>query len=495
MNNAVIYARFSSSNQREESIEGQVRECTERAKQQGFNVVKIYRDAGISGTAVDKREAFLEMIEESKLGFFQRVYVYKYDRFARNVADSNIYEKKLLENGVELVAVKEETPDGASGFLVKGMHELLAEYYSVNLSENVRRGHKTNALKQKHNGSKTYGYTRSDTGYYEIVEHEAEAVRLMYTMYASGSSMVEIREALTPYDTGNNYKWNISRIARILRNPKYKGTYIYDDIQEDDAMPAIVDKELWEDVQYKIANNKHCQGRKKDDVYPLSKKLFDVHGNTYVGTSGTSHNGKIHYYYRNTKTRKSIRRDYVDTAVSDAITKAFVERPQLIDEIVKAVLDEQEILLKEEAAATRNAINKIKGLTTKINSLVDAICVGGDIPELLERLQSLREEKEKLEQIVATHKDKFISEDMIRYALCDLRDKIAPLYLAEPLIKGVIILDNQGVVVVFNFEHDDPDPDDFKRFVQSNDWSAITYQTSCLIFEAARFLFKKGAAH
>ena len=95
----VIYARFSSHSQTEQSIEGQLKECYEFAKRNDYNVIAEYIDRALTGTT-DKRPEFLRMIEDSKKKAFKYVLVYQLDRFARNRYDSATYKAKLKKNGV-----------------------------------------------------------------------------------------------------------------------------------------------------------------------------------------------------------------------------------------------------------------------------------------------------------------------------------------------------------------------------------------------------------
>ena len=80
--NAVIYARYSSDNQREESIEGQIRECTAYAERNGITVVRHYIDRALSAKT-DNRPDFQQMIRDSNKKLFEIVLVWKFDRFAR----------------------------------------------------------------------------------------------------------------------------------------------------------------------------------------------------------------------------------------------------------------------------------------------------------------------------------------------------------------------------------------------------------------------------
>ncbi len=452
MKNAVIYARFSSSNQREESIEGQVRECEARAEADGYNIIKIYKDEAVSGTSVEKRSSFLQMIEEAKAGFFQRIYVYKYDRFARNVVDSQTYEEILKRFNVELVSVKEGVPEGASGFLVKGMHELLAQYYSVNLSENVKRGHETNALKCKWNGSRIYGYKRSADGYFEIVEKEAQAVRLMYELYDKGYTMQQIVKELQPFESGNKNGWHVMRVSRFLKSPRYKGTYIYDKHVVEDGIPAIVDKELWERVNDKMNNKSQCAPRRKCKDFPLSAKLFDEYGNAYVGTSGKSHTGKTYYYYKNTATKELIAKDLIDNAVAEALGDVLSRDEAFLDKLADEIMHEQDKELEATSKAVISAMDKIEKLEKKIDNCVDVICESGNISNIVERMEKMKDEKFELEQFVATSKDQYITRDMVVFALSKLKDKIAPQFLADGMVESVIIKADKSLLITLNIK-------------------------------------------
>ena len=94
---AVIYARYSSDNQREESIEGQIRECTAYAEKNDITIVKHYIDRAISAKT-DNRPQFQQMIKDSDKKLFDIVLVWKLDRFARNRYDSARYKTQLKKN-------------------------------------------------------------------------------------------------------------------------------------------------------------------------------------------------------------------------------------------------------------------------------------------------------------------------------------------------------------------------------------------------------------
>ena len=142
---AVIYARYSTDSQREESIEGQIRECTAYAEKNGFTVVKHYIDRAVSAKT-DNRPQFQQMIKDSERGIFDVIIVWKLDRFARNRYDSARYKTQLKRNGVKLVSATEVISAGPEGIILESVLEGYAEYYSADLSEKVVRGMTENAL-------------------------------------------------------------------------------------------------------------------------------------------------------------------------------------------------------------------------------------------------------------------------------------------------------------------------------------------------------------
>ena len=155
---AVIYARYSSDNQTEASIEGQLRECMEFAEHAGIDVIKSYIDRALSAKS-DNRPEFQQMIKDSYKHAFDCIIVWKLDRFSRNRYDSAHYKALLRKNGVKVVSAKEAIAEGSEGILLESVLEGMAEYYSAELAEKVVRGMTENVLKGINNGGQiTFGY-------------------------------------------------------------------------------------------------------------------------------------------------------------------------------------------------------------------------------------------------------------------------------------------------------------------------------------------------
>ena len=194
---AVIYARYSCDNQREESIEGQLRECREFAVRKGYTLVGSYIDRAVSAKT-DNRPEFQRMVKESSGGLFDMVIVWKLDRFARNRYDSAHYKAVLRKNGVKVISATEAISEGAEGIILESVLEGYAEYYSAELSEKVIRGMTENALKCKYNGgSIPVGYKIDKDKHYKVDELVAPFVKEAFLMYASGKKIKDIVEYLS----------------------------------------------------------------------------------------------------------------------------------------------------------------------------------------------------------------------------------------------------------------------------------------------------------
>ena len=156
--NGVIYARYSSDNQREESIEGQLRECNDFAKRNDITIIDSYIDRAFSATT-DRRPAFQKMIKDSAKNMFDVIIVWKLDRFTRNRYDSAHYKAQLRKNGVNVISANENISEGSEGIILESVLEGMAEYYSADLSEKVIRGLTENAMKCKFNSDPiTFGF-------------------------------------------------------------------------------------------------------------------------------------------------------------------------------------------------------------------------------------------------------------------------------------------------------------------------------------------------
>ena len=277
MKKAVIYARFSSHSQTEQSIEGQLRECYDFAKRNEITIVSEYIDRALTGTS-DKRPQFLKMIEDSKKKNFEYVLVYQLDRFARNRYDSANYKAKLKKNGVRVLSAKENITDDASGILVEGMLESMAEYYSAELSQKVKRGIKESLLKGNFIGGRSIlGYDIVDKKW-TINPLESIIIKDIFTRYRNGEKTKEIVDRLNAMGLKSKIgkKFTVTQIAHIIRNEKYIGIFNVGDNVYTNVIPPIVDEELFRKCNLIMDTHKHKQRKNYDEQpYVLSGKKIE----------------------------------------------------------------------------------------------------------------------------------------------------------------------------------------------------------------------------
>ena len=331
MKTAVIYARYSSERQTEQSIEGQLHVCNDYAKRNDLVIVGTYIDRAMTGTN-DNREDFQRMLKDSDKKSFDYVLVYKLDRFSRNKYEMAIHRKHLKDNGVKILSAMENIPETPEGILLESLLEGMAEYYSAELSEKTKRGMKENALKCKVNGVVVpLGYVEDGEHRFAIDEAYAPVVREVFALYLDGKGYKDIAHFLAEkgirQKNGKSITPNV--VYTMLRNRKYIGEYKFGDTVIENGVPRIISDDLFNAVQNKIAQNRKAPARKKAiDEYLLTTKLFcGKCGAMMVGESGHSMTGRIYQYYRCVHTKKvktcdkkPVRKDWIeDLVVAEAI--------------------------------------------------------------------------------------------------------------------------------------------------------------------------------
>lgn len=458
MANAVIYARYSSHNQRDESIEDQVRVCKEAAAREGDKIVHIYADRAISGTSTDKRAAFAEMISDSASGSWSKVYVYKTDRFARNRFDSAINKSKLKKNGVRVVSATENIQDGPDGVLLEAVLEGLAEYYSVNLGENVKRGMHGNALNCLHNGVNIYGYDHGQDGHFVINETEARVVRMTFEMYVAGLSMSEIAAALLPYRTKQGNRFTVQSIGNMLRNEKYAGVYKFKDVRIEGGVPAIVDRETFERVQHRLALR--TRKRRCPMTFLLSGMLFDIEGHRYIGHSGYGKSGKKYLYYRCKEAGNLVPKDRIEEAVASAV-RTFLDSDHVAGVIADLVLEEQDEALMEDIETMDAFRDRIASNNREHARLVNLAAKIGATDDIVSKLKSLEDEEASLKSELAEMErgTPIFDREHIEFWVHEIVGKKDPLEVISLFVKRVV-LDHENDEMYIEFIFDDDYRDD-----------------------------------
>ena len=408
MENAVNYYRYSSHTQNEQSIEGQQAECRAFAQRNNLKIVGEYTDRALTGTS-DKRPEFLRMIDDSKRRGFKYIIVYQLDRFARNRYDSATYKAKLKKNGVRVLSAKENITDDASGILVEGMLESMAEYYSAELSQKIRRGRALSAEKCRYLGNHVpLGYKVDENKHYIIDEETAPIVKTAFQMFVAGSNYADLVRYLNGrgLTTSTGGAWNKNSFSRIFNNRRYLGKYIYQGKEIDGGIPRIIDDALFEEVQSVLAQYALAPSRGKALIeYFLSDNtlICGVCGGKMIGISSTSHTGKIHHYYK-CHTKKCKKRPVRKQFIEDELIRAVALT--LTDEFIDVIAAETYLLIQAER--NDSEILRLEGIVEEnqkaINNLMQALMLGKATTAILEQIEKLESESKELKDTIESEK-------------------------------------------------------------------------------------------
>lgn len=437
--------------------------CYEYAKRNDYNVIAEYIDRAISGTT-DNRLQFQKMIEDSNKKAFQGVLVYQFDRFARNRYDSATYKNKLKKNGVRVFSARENISEDASGILMESMLEGMAEYYSVELSQKVKRGMAINGEKCLYNGGNIeIGLKVDEDKHYQIDEETAPIVRKIFDMYNNGHTIAEIMKYLETIGV----KYTKGRIRNVLENKKYIGTYTYKGKETANVIPPIIDNELFEDVQKKLAKNKKSRSRLKTKTeYILTTKLFCGHcKDLMVGISGTSRNGKTHNYYscNNSRRKKcnkqNVKKDYIENIVVEKarniLTDDHIETiANTVYELVQKELNDNTNLkrltkqLKDNEKQSKNLIDSLKmcNIDSIRQSIFDEMQIMEEQHKEIEK-ELLLEGMQKVD--ITVQEIKFFLKEMQKGNVDDMQYKKA---LINSLINKIYLYDD-NLTIIFNSQN------------------------------------------
>ena len=468
MKTAVIYARYSSDSQTEQSIEGQVRVCKQFAEKNDLLVVDSYIDRATTGTN-DNRAAFQQMLRDSKKAQWGAVIVYKLDRFARNKYESVVNRKKLKDNGVELVSAMENIPDTPEGKLFLAVIEGFNEYFSEDLKQKVNRGLRESWLKGNATGGHPpYGYIIKDKKYV-IDEAEAETVREIFMKYAQGYKAVAIAEDLKARNVRRKCGKHINHkyVYVILHDKRYIGEVTHQGTTYYNIFPPIIAKEFWNQVDAINQENKIAPSRKKEIFdYILSGKL--ICGNCkhrMSGESGTSRNGEIHYYYVCLSKRrgkadcdcKAVKKQELEDYVIDA-TISMLQRNSIITKIAETIVKVHEKIMRDNSGL-QILIKKRDEAKRAADNIVKAIEQGIIMDFTKDRLAALQEELNRLDIEINKESQKTYAhvtvEDVEKYLLSkvfeDPDDIKTRKLLVNTFIRDILWYGDH-IVITYNFQ-------------------------------------------
>lgn len=511
---AAIYARYSSHSQTEQSIEGQLAAAHAYAESHGYTVVHEYCDRAQTGRN-DNRDAFQQMLSDTDKHQFDVIITWKVDRIGRNREDIAFNKHRCKKNGIRIEYVAENLPDSAESVILESVLEGMAEYYSLQLSTNIRRGQLESARKlQCIGGTRPLGYdVDRETKRFIINPQTAPIVKQIFEKYAEGSTETEIITWLNEQGIRTTKKkpFSKSSLATLLHNEKYIGVYVYKDIvRVEDGVPAIVDKELFDKVQELMKVNRRAPSHTwTHQDYILTDKLFcGKCGSPMVGESGFSHTGAKHSYYscvghRKKKTcdKRPVRQDWIEGKVLEA-TRDLLADDELLDFIADKTYA---YYLSVNGNAEQKTVleNELASVNTSIDRLISAIEAGAFNDRIKTRLDDLNAQKAQITASIAEMElaSGFrLTRDHIAFFLrafrdADISDRACQKRLVQTFVNAVFVYDDK-IKIVYNYTSDSNtvtldtvenlDVVDGSGFVHSAGCStiAIRYEPGIIVFGA-----------
>ena len=478
MDTGVIYARFSSHGQNEQSIEAQVRICKECAEKNDIQIVNVYSDKARTGTN-DARPAFQKMVSDAQTGAFKYIIVYMFDRFARNRRDSVMYKEMLKEKyGIKVISALEPISEDEGGEFYEMFLEWNAEKYSKRLSKRVKDGIDTSVANGTFcGGTVIYGYKlenepvpgKPNKSIKKVVinEEEAEQIKFVFENYAKGYTKKEIADMMN----AKGYRLRGKLITgksfdRYLVNPKYTGEFSFGGRTCTNMYPQIISKELFDVVQERLAKNRYTLGGKETAKAPylLTGKLFCGHcGTEMVADGGTSKTGVQHHYYSCKKRRKKEcdkQREHKDNLEAYVVScvKDFLSNKKNAETAVDDVLKYYE--KRTDEITLKSITAKIAQIKKEASELTEAFVKAKS--ELLQRnietkmteyevlLNDLEAQKAQLElerSYKITRQDLLVFiEELLKG---DVNDKAYQKQIIDHLVSQVFVSDD-NTTVYFN---------------------------------------------
>ena len=487
MKTAVIYARYSCYGQTEQSIEGQVRECTEYAKHNDIVILDSYIDRAMTGTN-DNRTDFQRMMKDSAKKPWDLILVYKLDRFSRNKYEMAIHRKTLRDNGIKLVSVKENIPDSPEGIILESLLEGMAEYYSVELAQKVMRGQRETRIKGNYcGGGIPYGYKVEKIGNekkYVVNDKEAAVVVRIFEEYAAGKIAREIIDGLTADGIygRDGKKFGRNAIYNLLQNERYTGVYRHKtDGVFLNTFARIVPQDLFDIVRRICAENKSGGGI-IEDPYLLRGKIFCGYcGKKMRGDAGTSKTGKVFKYYaclgrkqlKNKCKKQTLRKEDLEKLVVDITIKAL-DNPENVAILVDKIFE-----INEERSQSNSTLailySEQQEIQKSIDNLMRAIEQGAMTNSTTKRLGELEERLDEIKAKAHLEESKYrlkmSRSEVTKFINKAIREE--PAHMIRLLVKRITVYDDKIEIQYNTTERIRPDED--------------THQVICFYTENAHY--------
>lgn len=481
------YIRYSSVMQDDGfSVEYQISEINDYCNRNGWVLEKIHVDQALTAKQVAGRESFFDLLNCIVNEEVDIVIVYKMNRMFRNAEESHVYRKKFRSHGVKIISVTEPIDEQTSaGRLTANMlanldqyqSEIIADFVRSSLREMTRQGYYIG-------GYIPLGYTLVEETHgkkkrkrYQILESEAVHVRKCFELYADGFSLLYILHYLHDAGIKGRRGKSIGRttLRRMLQNDMYVGTLRfvtegYDDLIVENAIPSIIDPDVWSRVQSRHQANKPVTPRKHRELYPLTGKITCGYcGQHFFGISCKvykSDGSPYHYKYYVCSSRgsankcspKRIRKEALEKIAISAI-KQHILNDAAIKEIAQKAASISSDAPQKTASEIKAIKQKIKQIDETIDLFIEMRRKNEMSPELIKRksdaaeaeMKQLQAELVRLEQSIKTA----ITPDQVEAYLqkmmknADSEDMDVLKSLFENFIEKIVVTDDEIEIRLF----------------------------------------------
>jgi len=410
------------------------------------------------------------------------VAVWKNDRLARKRTELILVKQTIRKAGARVHYIEGISPtDSPDSVLMEGVADAFAEYYSLQLSANIRRGQRYNAERALSNGHKIFGFSVGSDKRYVADPETAPIVTQIFDDYAHGVSMQKIADRLNAQGirTIRGYQFTPKNLNKLLKNRAYIGEYSFGEHVIEDGMPRLVADDVFEQVQRRFAINKRCGAKTKAElaaqgeeapVYWLTGRMYCLTcGESMEGVSGTSKTGRTYRYYYCLNQRKkkcsakTLRKDEIETRVIEII-ESFLHQPEMLASLAVDLADHYR-KTHERGDEVLNALEaRRRDIEAKLANFVKAIAQGIFNASTAEAMNALEAQKQELDAAIQTERVKAtLFEDEVsigsfykRFAeatidTVDTRDQ-----LFDYFVDKVFVGPNQIVIVSYYYDSEKP---------------------------------------
>lgn len=459
MKKVAFYGRYSSANQTEQSIEGQLHVCEQYAAVNDLEITAQYIDRAISGKS-DNRPQFQQMITDSEQGKFEGILVYKLDRFARNRYDSFIYKHMLKERGIRVISATEPLSDTPEGIIFEALIEGMDEYYSAELGRKMKRGKQESFRKGRFIGKlPPFGYKVVDHRL-AVDELTAPIAQEVFQRFANGEKQNQILTDLNRRGIRNaaGRPWNKVNLSMMFRNRIYIGIYSVADYGEVEC-PAIIEKEVFDMAQKMKEESVHrARSNKTDFNYILTGHMTCAKcGASVCGAS--MQQGKYHYYQCHKHCGNRLRAEDLHNRVKDALAEYLTD--EKMEQLAHGAYD---VYLKEQTVDERPLLEKeLADIDRQHQNAVQAILDGFASAALKDKMNELEARRDELNSLIENAPtplpkltyESFLAMLHLIVERAAVTDDLAKLCNT---VVNRIIIDDQDVIICINLTDEDNEP-------------------------------------